>query len=104
MRVPRLKAALTILALVATAALLVAVVLSLVRGRGPVGSSEAAREQCLAGYRRARSAADSAMVDAWTPVLSKGQAPFAKPCVLIRRDGELEPPGGRRGNSRAPAP
>jgi hypothetical protein len=93
-----------VFALVACVALLAVVALSLVRGRGPLGSSRVAREQCFAGYRRVRSAADSAMVDSWTPVLSKAQAAFARSCALMRRDGDLQPAGPPRDNSGPPAP
>jgi hypothetical protein len=103
MLVERAKNGLTILALVATAVLLAAVVLSLARGR-PLGYSQAAREQCIAGYRRARSAADSAMVDAWTPVLSRAQAPSATSCAFMRRGGELQPQRPPRDSSRVAAP
>jgi hypothetical protein len=62
---------------------------NVLRGRGPLGPSAVAREECRDGYRRARTAADSAMVDRWTPVSSKAQAAFAKSCALMRRDGDL---------------
>jgi hypothetical protein len=88
----RLRAGLGVVAL---AVVLGVVLLSYIRGDGPPGSIQAARDQCLAGYRRARSAADSAMVDAWTPVMSKGQAPVAQPCGLIRREGTLRASGRR---------
>ena len=100
----RVKTGLVILALGAVGVLLVVVVLALVRGEGPQGSTRAAREQCLAGYRRARSATDSAMVDSWTPVLSKSQAAFASSCALMRRTGQLQPSRVRRDSSRLAAP
>jgi hypothetical protein len=100
----RLKTGLAILALIAVSGIAAAVVLSLVRGDGPPGSTRAARELCLAGYRRARSAADSSIVDAWTPVISKSQAAFAKSCALVRREGELQAPGSTRADSRVAAP
>src|SRR5262245_29814380 len=103
MPVERMKNGLTILALVASAILLAVVVRSVVRGR-PLGSSQAAREQCIAGYRRARSAADSAMVDSWTPVLSKAQAPGATSCAFMRRRGELQSRRPPRDSSRVAAP
>jgi hypothetical protein len=62
---------------------------SAVRGRGPLGPSLVAREECRAAYRRARTPGDSAAVDRLTPVVSKGQAAFAKSCALMRRDGDL---------------
>jgi hypothetical protein len=103
MLLPRLKEGLTVLALVTCVGLLGAVAVHLAGGGGPPGSSQAARDQCLARYRRARSAADSAMVDSWAPVLSKVQAAFAKSCGLMRRAGELQPAGAPRSNSRAPS-
>ena len=76
-------------AAVALLALAVVAAINVLRGRGPLGPSAAAREDCRTGYRRARTAADSAMVDAWTPVTSKEQAAFAKSCALMRRDGDI---------------
>jgi hypothetical protein len=76
-------------AVVALLALAAVAAVNVVCGRGPLGSSAAAREECRNGYRRARTAADSAMVDAWTPVTSTRQAAFAKSCALMRRDGDI---------------
>ena len=62
---------------------------SAIRGRGPIGAHRIAAEDCRAGYRRARTAADSSMVDYQTPIVSKTQAAFAKSCKMMRLDGDL---------------
>ena len=74
---------------IALLALAVFAAINVIRGRGPLGPSAVAREECRNGYRRARTATDSAMVDAWTPVTSKQQAVFSKSCALMRRDGDI---------------
>ena len=54
---------------------------------GRFGSTQTERALCRAAYQRARTPADSAMVDLQTPVTSKGHAPFAQSCGLLRREG-----------------
>ena len=53
---------------------------------GRFGSMQDERALCRAAYQRARTSADSAMVDLQTPVTSKGHAPFAQSCGLLRRE------------------
>ena len=46
-------------------------------------------EECLAAYRRARTAVDSAIVDAQRPVLLREKSPNAMNCGALRRSGHL---------------
>ena len=47
---------------------------------------------CRAAYERARSLADTAIVDAQRHVVSRDQAPNARSCGQLRREGTLSRP------------
>lgn len=68
---------------------------SAIRGRGPLAGALVAREECRQDYARAHTRADSAAVDNHTPVVSKGQAAFAKSCAVMRADGDFGTPPRR---------
>ena len=45
---------------------------------------------CVANYRRAHTISDSAIVDAQTPILSRGHASVALNCGAMRKAGQLK--------------
>jgi hypothetical protein len=57
---------------------------------GAVGEDVAAT-QCRAGYGRARTAADSAVVDVQRPIISREQATVARTCRELRLAAALHP-------------
>jgi hypothetical protein len=59
--------------------------------RMPGGAADEgyAAEECRAAYGRSRSAADTAAVDAWRPVVSREQASVARTCRALRLSGAL---------------
>lgn len=65
------------------------------RTTGPVGASQVAVHGCLAAYRRAATASDSQIVDATSIIVSRAQAPNARTCGSLRRDGALASPARR---------
>ena len=79
----------TVLKGAAFALLVVIALWSVIRGRGPGGANRVAAVDCRAAYQRARTATESSMVDRQTPIVSKGQAAFAKSCEMMRLDGDL---------------
>ena len=56
---------------------------------GQSGPNAQAMELCRADYRRARNAADSQMVDAQRPIVSRVQATTALTCGTMRQNGQL---------------
>jgi hypothetical protein len=51
---------------------------------GGTAGEEVAAAQCRAGYQRARTATDSAVVDAQRPIISREQATVARTCRELR--------------------
>jgi hypothetical protein len=62
---------------------------ALIRRPGQSVADTQAAELCRGDYRRARSAADTATVDARRPIISEGQATTALTCGAMRHSGFL---------------
>lgn len=60
-----------------------------IRPLGQAGIDVRAAELCRASYHRARTAADSQIVDGQRPVVSRLQATTALTCGVMRRTGHL---------------
>ena len=46
-------------------------------------------EECRAAYRRAHTAADSALIDARAPIVRRTREPNVLTCGALRRSGEI---------------
>jgi len=72
--------------------ILVALVIAawfLIHPLGQAGFDARAAELCRANYHRARTAADSQMVDGQRPIVSRVQATTALTCGAMRQSGQL---------------
>jgi hypothetical protein len=63
------------------------ILLSRRSGQSPVDWE--AGQLCIANYKRAHTGSDSAIVDAQTPILSRGHASVALSCGTMRIAGQL---------------
>jgi hypothetical protein len=87
------REALSIIGLTVLAVALIVTVVWQYRLRtGPRGADPVVVATCVAAYQRAHSLADSAIVDAQRQVVSREQAPNARTCGQLRRDGTLARP------------